>query len=65
MKLLFFLLISFVAPAVSAQDPWKDVYRESAWEQRDTIGAETSGDSWAPEPGTARQRETNGTFARS
>lgn len=36
MKLLFFLLISFVAPAVSAQDPWKDVYRESAWEQRDT-----------------------------
>ena len=30
--LQFFLL----AQATVAQDPWKDIYRESAWEQRDT-----------------------------
>lgn len=36
MKYRFFLLLCFVASTMSAQDPWKDVYRESAWEQRDT-----------------------------
>ena len=35
MKYYFFLLISIVAADLFAQDPWKDVYRESAWEQRD------------------------------
>jgi ubiquinone/menaquinone biosynthesis C-methylase UbiE len=35
MKYHFFLLLCFAAD-LFAQDPWKDVYRESAWEQRDT-----------------------------
>lgn len=35
MRYHFFLLLCF-ATDLFAQDPWKDVYRESAWEQRDT-----------------------------
>lgn len=35
-NILLPFLASFLSLAVSAQDPWKDVYRESAWEQRDT-----------------------------
>ena len=34
MRYHFFLLLCF-ATDLFAQDPWKDVYRESAWEQRD------------------------------
>src|SRR5689334_20968598 len=33
MKFLFFLLIS---TSLFAQDPWKNVYTESAWMERDT-----------------------------
>lgn len=29
-------MLYFLATSVIAQDPWKDIYRESAWEQRDT-----------------------------
>lgn len=36
MKYHLFLLLCFVVSDLLAQDPWKDVYRESAWEQRDT-----------------------------
>ncbi len=32
----FFLLLGIVSNATFAQDPWKDIYREGAWEQRDT-----------------------------
>lgn len=32
---LFFLLCFLINPGW-AQDPWKDIYKESAWEQRDT-----------------------------
>src|SRR6186713_1531595 len=32
----FFLLLSILPNATFAQDPWKDIYKESAWEQRDT-----------------------------
>jgi len=32
----FFLLLGIVSNAAFAQDPWKDIYREGAWEQRDT-----------------------------
>ena len=32
----FFLLVGILSNATFAQDPWKDIYRESAWEQRDT-----------------------------
>jgi ubiquinone/menaquinone biosynthesis C-methylase UbiE len=35
-NILLLLFASFLSIAVDAQDPWKDVYRESAWEQRDT-----------------------------
>jgi ubiquinone/menaquinone biosynthesis C-methylase UbiE len=33
--LVTFFVIALTVPTI-AQDPWKDVYRESAWEQRDT-----------------------------
>jgi predicted methyltransferase len=33
--LVTFFVIALTIPTI-AQDPWKDVYRESAWEQRDT-----------------------------
>ena len=36
MKYYFVLSLCFVASNLFAQDPWKDVYRESAWDQRDT-----------------------------
>lgn len=36
MKYHCFLLLSLVAHSILAQDPWKDIYKESAWEQRDT-----------------------------
>lgn len=36
MKYYFFLLLYLLATNLIAQDPWKDIYRESAWEQRDT-----------------------------
>jgi predicted methyltransferase len=32
----FFLLLCIIPIVTFAQDPWKDIYRESAWEQRDT-----------------------------
>jgi len=35
MKYYFFLLLSLLTTNLIAQDPWKDIYRESAWEQRD------------------------------
>ena len=33
---LLTLFIFAIGTTTTAQDPWKDVYRESAWEQRDT-----------------------------
>jgi ubiquinone/menaquinone biosynthesis C-methylase UbiE len=36
MKYYPFLFLYFVVANVFAQDPWKDIYKESAWEQRDT-----------------------------
>lgn len=36
MKYTFFLTLFFAYTIAFAQDPWKDIYRESAWEQRDT-----------------------------
>jgi ubiquinone/menaquinone biosynthesis C-methylase UbiE len=36
MKYYFFLLLYLLTTNLIAQDPWKDIYRESAWEQRDT-----------------------------
>jgi ubiquinone/menaquinone biosynthesis C-methylase UbiE len=37
MKMYFTLLsLILLAGRTTAQDPWKDIYRESAWEQRDT-----------------------------
>ena len=36
MKYYFFLFLYLLATNLIAQDPWKDIYRESAWEQRDT-----------------------------
>ncbi len=35
MKYCLFLLMSLFASDLVGQDPWKDIYRESAWEQRD------------------------------
>lgn len=35
MKGIFFLIFSLTYTALHAQDPWKDIYREGAWEQRD------------------------------
>jgi ubiquinone/menaquinone biosynthesis C-methylase UbiE len=35
MKKIFLLIFSLTYIALHAQDPWKDIYRESAWEQRD------------------------------
>jgi SAM-dependent methyltransferase len=32
----FFLLLCIIPIVTFAQDPWKDIYRESAWKQRDT-----------------------------
>jgi len=32
----FFLLLGILPNATFAQDPWKDIYKEGAWEQRDT-----------------------------
>jgi ubiquinone/menaquinone biosynthesis C-methylase UbiE len=32
----FILLLSILSNTAFAQDPWKDIYREGAWEQRDT-----------------------------
>ena len=32
----FFLLLGVLSNATFAQDAWKDIYREGAWEQRDT-----------------------------
>ncbi|MBA4055692.1 MAG: hypothetical protein C0490_13335, partial [Marivirga sp.] len=35
--ILTFLLVSIlIKPNAFAQDPWKNVYRESAWKERDT-----------------------------
>jgi ubiquinone/menaquinone biosynthesis C-methylase UbiE len=31
-----FLLLRVLSTTAFAQDPWKDIYREGAWEQRDT-----------------------------
>jgi precorrin-6B methylase 2 len=36
MKYYSFLLLYLIATKIIAQDPWKDIYREGAWEQRDT-----------------------------
>jgi len=36
MKYTFFLISFFGCTLASAQNPWKDIYSESAWEQRDT-----------------------------
>ena len=33
---LTFLQLGLLFSAVHAQDPWKDIYKESSWEQRDT-----------------------------
>jgi len=34
--LSFFLLLGMISNPTFGQDPWKDIYREGAWEQRDT-----------------------------
>lgn len=34
--LVLFFLFKLLSIDLHAQDPWKDIYRESAWEQRDT-----------------------------
>lgn len=36
MKYAFLFLLPLGYNMLHAQDPWKDIYRESAWEQRDT-----------------------------
>ena len=36
MKYCFFVVLFYLVSNAIAQDPWKDIYRESAWEQRDT-----------------------------
>jgi ubiquinone/menaquinone biosynthesis C-methylase UbiE len=36
MKYTFLLMFSLSYTMLQAQDPWKDIYRESAWKQRDT-----------------------------
>lgn len=36
MKLLLLVTCILFAHATRSQDPWKDVYRESAWKERDT-----------------------------
>jgi ubiquinone/menaquinone biosynthesis C-methylase UbiE len=36
MKYAFLFILSMIYHGLYAQDAWKDIYRESAWEQRDT-----------------------------
>ncbi|HYI76260.1 MAG TPA: hypothetical protein VEW65_01490, partial [Chryseolinea sp.] len=36
MKYSVFFLQMVLSLAAFAQDPWKDIYKEGAWEQRDT-----------------------------
>jgi ubiquinone/menaquinone biosynthesis C-methylase UbiE len=36
MKFSLFLLLALPYNTIQAQDPWRDIYRESAWDQRDT-----------------------------